>query len=264
MLIYPHINKIAFQIGPIKIYWYGVMYLLSFILVWFLAKYKSKQLHYNWSNEQISDLIFYCALGTVLGGRIGYVLIYGLKDLLADPFFLFRIWQGGMSFHGGLIGVTIALYFFAKKMHLRFLTLGDFIAPLIPPCLALGRIGNFINAELPGRITTVPWGMIFPQTGPLPRHPSQLYQAFAEGIILFLLLWFFSAKPRPRGTVSALFLIGYGSIRFVCEFFREPDSQLGSVAFNWLTMGQLLSLPMIIIGIIMMVYYEKNKENVVA
>lgn len=260
MLHYPTIPRTALTIGPIKIYWYGIMYLLGFALAWILAKVKSRQLKLNWTTEQISDLIFYAAIGVILGGRIGYTLFYALPDFLANPLFIFKIWNGGMSFHGGTLGVVVAMFFFARKMHLPFLTISDFLVPLIPLGLALGRIGNFINAELPGRVTSMPWGMIFPNAGDLPRHPSQLYEASLEGIVLFLILWFYTTKPRPRGTASALFLIGYGVFRIACEFFREPDVQLGFIAFHWLTMGQLLSLPMIIIGIIMWLMCRKESR----
>lgn len=306
MLPYPRIDNVAFQIGPFKIYWYGIMYLVGFGIAWLLAKYKAHQLNYNWETgigtnrpeqfdfsarrqgannrsvqqvhdccEQrsqqrrkskcdgyISDLIFYCALGVIIGGRIGYILFYSLPDFLNDPLFIFKTWLGGMSFHGGVIGVTIALYFFAKKMQLPFLTVSDFLVPLAPLGLMFGRIGNFINGELWGRITTMPWGMVFPKAGALPRHPSQLYEALLEGLLLFIILWVYSNKPRPRGTVSGLFLIGYGVLRFFCEFFRTPDVQLGFIAFDWMTMGQLLSIPMIIAGIIMMAVSIKNKYEV--
>ena len=253
MLIYPQINAIAIQIGPIKIYWYGILYLISFALAWFLAKLRAQKLNYHWNNEIISDFIFYAAMGVLLGGRLGSVLFYNLSEFLHDPLFIFKIWLGGMSFHGGLLGVIISLFYFSRKIKIPFLAILDFTAPLVPLGLALGRVGNFINSELLGRITNVPWGMIFPNGGPLPRHPSQLYESFAEGILLFIIVWFYAAKPRPRGMVSALFLCSYGVIRFICEFFREPDIQFGFIAFDWLTMGQLLSLPMIAIGIYMMI-----------
>ena len=180
--------------------------------------------------------------------RLGYVLFYHTSSIIYDPLFVFKIWLGGMSFHGGLIGAITSLFLFAKKMKISFLEMLDFAAPLTPTGIALGRVGNFINSELWGRITTAPWGIVFPYGGALPRHPSQLYEALTEGIILFLVLWLYSAKPKPRGTVSGLFLLGYGILRFGCEFFREPDTELGFIALNWLTMGQLLSIPMIILG----------------
>jgi len=259
MFAYPHIKSVALQIGPIKIHWYGIMYLLGFAIAWGLAKIRAKKLHYNWDNEAISDFIFYCAVGGIVGGRIGYVLFYDFNSFLHDPLFIFKIWLGGMSFHGGIIGLIASLFFFARKLKMPFLTMLDFAAPLAPLGIALGRIGNFINAELWGRTTTVFWGVMFPNGGPLPRHPSQLYEAFAEGIILFVVIWFYSAKPRTPGKVTALFLLMYGVIRFGCEFFREPDTQIGFIMFDWLTMGQLLSLPLIIGGAVMLLFLQRKQ-----
>lgn len=261
MLNYPTINNVAFKLGPVKIYWYGIMYLLGFAIAWLLAKYKSKRLKYDWTNETISDLIFYCALGVIIGGRIGYVLFYAFSDFIADPLFIFKVWHGGMSFHGGAIGVAIALFYFAKKTHSTFFTISDFLVPLAPLGIMFGRIGNFINGELAGRVTTAPWGMIFPNAGTLPRHPSQLYEAFLEGLVLFLIVWIYSLKPRPRGATSGLFLLCYGVFRIICEFFREPDIQLGFIAFDWLTMGQLLSSVMIIAGLAIIAYSLKHKND---
>ncbi|MEI8054770.1 MAG: prolipoprotein diacylglyceryl transferase [bacterium] len=257
MINYPHIERIAIQIGPITIYWYGIMYLLGFALAWWLATLRARKLKLNWSNETISDFIFYCCVGGVLGGRLGYVLFYEPSYFLHHPLSILATWHGGMSFHGGIIGLIISLVFFARKVKLPFLTMLDFTAPLAPLGIALGRIGNFINSELLGRATTVPWGVIFPNGGPMPRHPSQLYEALAEGIFLFIVIWLYSTKPKPRGTVSALFFLVYGMARFGCEFFRQPDQHLGFIALNWLTMGQLLSLPVIIIGITMLVLFRK-------
>lgn len=258
MLTYPDIKTVVFQIGPFKIYWYGIMYLLGFTLAWLLAKLRAKK--YNWSNIALSDLIFYSAVGAILGGRLGYVLLYQFAYWLQNPLFIFKIWLGGMSFHGGLVGAILGLWLFAHKMHLPFLVVTDFTAPLAPPGIALGRIGNFINSELWGRITTVPWGMVFPNGGPLPRHPSQLYEALTEGLLLFFILWFYSTKLRMQGQVTAMFLLLYGCARFGCEFFREADSQIGYIELDWLSLslGQLLSLPMIIIGIGMLAYLRKK------
>ncbi len=261
MLNYPEINNIALQIGPIKIYWYGISYLASFALAWWLAKIRAQKLNYHWNNEVIGDFIFYSAIGAIAGGHLGYVLFYNLKELLYDPLFLFKTWHGGMSFHGGLAGVVICLFIFARKTKLSFIEMLDFATPLTPLGLALGRIGNFINSELWGRVTTVPWGMLSEKGGPLPRHPSQLYEAFAEGIVLFIIIWIYSSKPRPKGTTSALFLCCYGVIRFTCEFFRDPDVHIGFIAANWLTMGQLLSLPMIAVGAYMMWFYNRGKNT---
>lgn len=260
MLNYPQIDPIAVHLGPIKIYWYGITYLVGFALAWILAKLRAKKNYPSWSSEIISDLIFYCAVGGIIGGRLGYILIYNLDSLFHNPLFIFQIWLGGMSFHGGIIGVITSIFFFARKMKTSFLEMLDFIAPLAPLGIALGRIGNFINSELWGKITTAPWGMIFPNGGPLPRHPSQLYESFAEGILLFVIIWLYSAKPKPCGTVTGLFLFSYGILRFICEFFREPDAQIGFVALNWLTMGQLLSLPVMALGIYLLWFGNKKSR----
>lgn len=258
MINYPSINPVAIQIGPILVFWYGIMYLVSFIGAWLLALLRVRQQPKNWTSTQISDLIFYCAIGVILGGRLGYVLFYNLPYFLSHPVEIFAIWQGGMSFHGGLIGVLITLWAFSRKLHRSLWDLTDFVAPLVPLGLAAGRIGNFINQELWGKITTVPWGMVFPLAGPEPRHPSQLYEFFLEGIVLFIILWWFSSKLRPRFAVSAVFLLCYGMFRFIAEFFRQPDPQYGFIAFGWLTMGQLLSFPMIGVGLVALlcIYYR--------
>ncbi|HVT63403.1 MAG TPA: prolipoprotein diacylglyceryl transferase [Legionellaceae bacterium] len=248
-LIYPSINPIAFSIGPIAVHWYGLMYLLGFGLAWLLAHWRVKHLHLSWSDEQIGDLIFYAALGTVIGGRIGYMLFYNLTELIHHPLNLFKVWQGGMSFHGGLLGVIFALYVFSKHSKKPFWVVCDFMAPLVPLGLAAGRIGNFINGELWGRATTMSWAMVFPEADTQPRHPSQLYECALEGLLLFTILWWYARKPRPAGAISAIFLIGYALCRFSVEFFREPDAHLGFIALNWLTMGQLLSIPMFLFGL---------------
>lgn len=249
MLIFPIIDPIAFTLGPIKVHWYGLMYLFGFLAAWGLAHWRVKHYHLLWTNEQISDLIFYAALGVILGGRLGYMIFYGAKQLFDNPLSLFKLWEGGMSFHGGLLGVIIALKLFQPKVNKPFWEIADFVAPLVPLGLAAGRIGNFINGELWGRVTTVPWAMIFPNTDGLPRHPSQLYELGLEGIILFIIIWTYAAKPRLTGRVSALLLIIYSLSRLFVECFREPDPQLSYLAFNWLTMGQLLSIPMLLVGI---------------
>jgi phosphatidylglycerol---prolipoprotein diacylglyceryl transferase len=253
MLQYPNINPILFEIGFLKIRWYGVMYLVGFLSAWLLLNYRAKkhpELGFN--PEIISDLIFYAALGVILGGRLGYMLFYDLPHLIQNPLLFFKIWEGGMSFHGGFLGVLVAMGLYSHFKRYSFLAIMDFIVPVVPIGLGAGRIGNFINGELWGRVTEMPWGMIFPQAGFLPRHPSQLYEAALEGIFLFLIVWIFSRKPRPLMSVSALFLIIYSLARIFCEFFRQPDIQLGYIAFDWLTMGQLLSLPMLLLGIILM------------
>ncbi len=261
MLQYPDFNPIAFTVGPVKVHWYGIMYLIGFAAAWVLAWYRGRKPNSGWATEQIGDLIFYAAIGVILGGRIGYMLFYDLPDFLANPLVIFKVWDGGMSFHGGMLGVTVALWLYSRKIKKSVWELTDFVAPFVPIGLAAGRLGNFINGELWGRVTTVPWAMVFPKAGPLPRHPSQIYEFLTEGVLLFITLFWFSAKPRPRFAVSALFLLGYGVFRFAMEFFRQPDPQLGFIAWGWLTMGQLLSLPMIVIGFIslVLIYYRQSR-----
>ncbi len=249
MLTQPQIDPIALSIGPLAVRWYGLMYLVGFGLSYFLARQriaqgKSGKISY----AVFDDLFFFCVLGVVLGGRLGYVLFYKPGYYLSHPLDIFAVWQGGMSFHGGFLGVLAAMLYIARKHGVAWLAITDFIAPLIPTGLASGRIGNFINGELWGRVTDVPWGMVFRGAGPLPRHPSQLYEFALEGALLFTFLWLYSAKLRPRGAVSAMFLIGYGLLRFTVEFFREPDDFLGLLTLG-LSMGQWLSLPMIVAGI---------------
>jgi phosphatidylglycerol---prolipoprotein diacylglyceryl transferase len=259
MLIYPHFNPIALQLGLIKIHWYGIMYIIGFLSAWGLGTLRASRPNSLINKEQVSDLIFFAALGVVIGGRVGYMLFYNFLDFLAQPWSIFAIWQGGMSFHGGLIGVLIAVWLFSRKVHQPFMSLVDFVAPLVPIGLAAGRLGNFINGELWGRVTTAPWGMVFPTGGPLPRHPSELYEFLMEGVLLFLILWLYSSKPRPRMAVSGLFALCYGIFRIIAECFRQPDIQLGFIAFGWLTQGQLLSIPLVIIGITLLtIAYRKH------
>lgn len=253
---YPAIDPVALDLGPLQIHWYGLMYLFGFVAVWLLGRWRANDA--DWEKSQIEDLLFYGALGVIIGGRIGYVLFYDFPGFAANPLSIFKIWEGGMSFHGGLLGVLAAFWFFAGKTGKRFFDVADFIAPMVPLGLMAGRIGNFINAELWGRVSDVPWAMVFPGAGSEPRHPSQLYQASMEGLLLFIILWWFSAKPRPRAAVSGLFLTGYGVFRFIAEFFRVPDPQYGYLAFDWLTMGQILCLPMIIGGVVMMIWAYKT------
>jgi len=252
MLIYPDIDPVIFQLGPLKVHWYGLMYLIGFGLAWWLALRRAKHSGALFTDTQIGDIIFYSALGVVLGGRLGYVLFYDLSAYLATPSLILQVWHGGMSFHGGFIGVAIAMWLYARKLKISFFQLTDFIAPLVPLGLLTGRIGNFINGELWGRASDLPWAMIFPHVDNIPRHPSQLYQALLEGLILFIILWIFSKRSRPTMAVTGLFLIGYGTFRFLVEFVREPDNHLGFIAFDWMTMGQLLTLPLLIIGGILM------------
>ena len=248
MFIYPNIDPIAFEIGTFRIYWYGIMYLIAFGIAWSLALLRTRKSN-SWTREQINDLIFYCALGVVIGGRIGYTLIYNLSAFVSNPLIIFKTWEGGMSFHGGLIGVIIAIWLFSKKTKKNFTSVADFVAPLAPLGLGAGRIGNFINGELFGRTAEVPWAVIYPMGGDLPRHPSELYEFLLEGILLFIIIWWYSAKPKPAFAVSALFLTCYGIFRWIAEFFRQPDPQLNFIAFGWLTMGQLLSGLMVTVGL---------------
>lgn len=249
MINFPAINPIAVSLGPLKIYWYGIMYIIGFAAAWGLAQYRAEKQKLILSKNQITDLIFYGALGAVIGGRIGYMLFYHLPAFLANPLLLFAIWQGGMSFHGGFLGVLIATWLYAKNIRQPFLQLADFLVPLTPIGLGVGRIGNFMNGELWGRPTDMPWGMVFPHADSVVRHPSQLYEFCLEGVLLFAILWIYSSKPRATGKISGLFLILYGSFRFMAEWFRQPDAQLGFIAFDWLTMGQLLSIPMVLLGL---------------
>ena len=279
---YHQIDPIAFSVGGFGIYWYSLMYLIAFGQFWLLGRQRARRPGAPLNQEQLGDLLFWGVIGVVAGGRIGYVLFYGLSDLLADPLLLFRLRDGGMSFHGGLLGVLVALWLYGRKAGMGFLRLGDFVAPLVPLGLAAGRLGNFIGGELWGRQTDVAWAVIFPESierggrwsealyqqylaGALDmhaRHPSQLYQAALEGLALFALLWWFSTRPRPTGAVSGLFVAGYGLFRFCAEFFREPDAHLGFVALDWLSMGQLLSLPMILFGVGLMIYaYRKQSTS---
>jgi len=254
MLIHPQIDPVAIAVGPLAVRWYGLMYLLGFGIAFALARGRIKRgMSGRISHAVFDDLFFFSVLGVVLGGRLGYVLFYKPAFYFSHPLDIFAVWQGGMSFHGGFLGVLIAMSYIARKHGIRWLAIMDFIAPLVPPALAAGRIGNFINGELWGRVTDVPWGMLFRGAGRLPRHPSQLYEFALEGVLLFVILWMYSAKPRPMGAVSAMFLIGYGSLRFCAEYFREPDDFLGLLALN-LSMGQWLSLPMILAGAAMLAW----------
>lgn len=259
MITYPYINPIAFTLGKMRVYWYSLMYLIGFCIAWMLAKWRVRRYNLPWSSQQISDLIFFGALGVILGGRIGYMLFYNPAHLWADPASIYRVWQGGMSFHGGLIGVVIASWLCSLKIKKPFLEIMDFTAPLAPLGLAAGRIGNFINGELWGRQTSAPWGMIFPRADGNIRHPSQLYEFTLEGILLFIFVWWYASKPRPRGCVTAIFLMGYAIARSTAELFREPDFHIGFLANGWLTMGQLLSLPMFLVGALL--WWAKRHEK---
>jgi phosphatidylglycerol---prolipoprotein diacylglyceryl transferase len=274
-MIYPNIDPIALSLGTWHpfghliqpaIHWYGVTYLVGFLGGYYCMYLRSKKPGSVWNSLQLQDLLFYVALGVVIGGRTGYMLFYDFDGLKADPKTFFFVWNGGMSFHGGLIGVMVAMAIYCRQQGRRFFDVMDFIAPVVPIGLGAGRLGNFINGELWGKVTDLPWGMRLDcaqdrfwyycgeaRSGySLPHHPSQLYELLLEGVVMFTVLWLYSAKPRPRMAVSGLFAILYGSFRFIIEFVRMPDQQLGYLAFDWLTMGQVLSLPLIALGVVLM------------
>jgi len=259
MLIHPQFDPIAIHLGSFGIHWYGLMYLTGFVA--FIALGRWRIAHQNWQSwtpQMLDDALFFGALGVILGGRLGYVLFYQPAYFIEHPLEIFALWQGGMSFHGGFLGVLAAMVVFSRKYQKPWLSIMDFVAPLVPIGLGAGRMGNFINGELWGRPTDIPWGMVFPRVDDLARHPSQLYEFGLEGIVLFGLLWWYSSKPRPAGTISALFLLGYGSFRFIAEFTREPDSYLGLLSLG-MSMGQWLSLPMIIFGLWLYRFSCRNK-----
>lgn len=283
MLTHPQFNPLAFQIGPLGIHWYGLMYLVGFIGFLLLGRLRIKQgLYPGWKVEELDDLLFYGVLGVIIGGRLGYVFFYKPDFYLSHFLDIFKVWQGGMAFHGGFLGVLVAMLLFGRKCGRRFFQVTDFIAPLVPLGLAFGRLGNFINGELWGRMTSPNafWAMVFPQArnadaalaqsqpelttlitqyGGLPRHPSQLYQFALEGVLLFVLMWIYTGKPRKTGQASACFLLGYGTFRFVAEFAREPDDFLGLLAMNF-SMGQWLSLPMILLGLHLLWWSSRQSD----
>ena len=276
MIAYPSFDPVAIALGPLKVHWYGLMYLLAFASAWWLGRIRARAPHSPVKPEQVDDLIFYGALGVVLGGRLGSVFFYNFDSFLQDPIYLFRIWEGGMSFHGGFLGVLVAMEFYRRKVGCRFLELTDFIAPLAPLGLAAGRLGNFINAELWGAPGNVPWAVKlsceqFPPdryvdfAGPLcfsPRHPTQLYEMLFEGLVLFVVIWLISAKPRPLMTLSGSFLLLYGLARTGVEFIRLPDAHIGYLLnTDWLTRGIVLSLPMIIVGAVLIILARREKTN---
>lgn len=256
MLTYPEIDPVIFSIGFLKIRWYGLMYVVGFVLAWWLARRRCRRPDSPVTPEQVDDLVFYSMLGVILGGRIGYALFYGTEQLLSDPFYLFKITEGGMSFHGGLAGVLIAMWLHGRRLGHTMWRMTDFVAPLVPLGLGFGRIGNFINGELWGKPTDVPWGFLV--NGQV-LHPSQLYESALEGFVLFAILWWYSAKPRPYMAVSGLFLLLYGAFRFFVEFYRVPDAHLGYLSQGWITMGQVLTTPMIVAGAFMLALaYRKH------
>jgi len=260
-LEFPQIDPIIFSVGPLSVRWYGLMYLIGFAFAMWFANRQASKPNSGWTKEQVSDFLFYSMLGVILGGRIGYVLFYQFSYFIENPLYLFRIDQGGMSFHGGTLGVIAAVAIFSWTRKKSLLQVGDFVAPLVPVGLLAGRIGNFINGELWGRVTDVPWAMVFPTGGPLARHPSQLYEAFFEGLVLFFILHWFIKKPRPAGSVAGVFLLGYGVFRFCIEYFRQPDAQLGLFA-DFISMGQILSLPMIIGGLGLLIWAYKQPKQI--
>ena len=259
MLTYPEIDPVIFSIGFLKIRWYGLMYVVGFVAGWWLARRRCQRADSPVSPQQVDDLVFFAMLGVILGGRIGSVLFYNWHEFANDPLYLLRIWEGGMSFHGGLLGVMFAMWLFGRKLGKSTWQITDFVAPLVPLGLGFGRIGNFINGELWGKPTDVPWGFLY--RGEV-LHPSQLYEAALEGFVLFAVLWWYSSKPRPYMAVSGMFLLFYGVFRFFVEFYRVPDAQLGYLAFGWVTMGQVLTAPMIVAGAIMLflAYRSHNEE----
>ncbi len=261
-MFYHSFDPVIFQIGPLAVRWYGVSYLVGFLLAWILGRKRARDLG-GWESEYVTDLIFYLAWGAILGGRLGYWLFYDLFRFIDSPLDLLKIWEGGMSFHGGLLGVLVSVYFFARKYSKSYSEILDFTTPLAPLAIAIGRIGNFINNELWGRVTDVPWAVVFQHSGGVPRHPSQLYEAILEGFIIFTIVWNYSASKRDPWKVSALFLVCYGIARFIVEFFREPDAHIGYVLFGWMTKGQLLSIPMIVIGISWFVWCRISRMRLV-
>lgn len=258
MITYPEIDPVIISIGFLKIRWYGLMYLIGFVVAILLAKARTKKTWSPVKYSEVDDLIFYCMLGVILGGRLGYVIFYGWHQLISDPLYIFRIMEGGMSFHGGLIGVIAALWLYGRKIDKDMITMMDFVVPIVPLGLGFGRIGNFINGELWGKPTNVAWSF---KVNGVSLHATQLYEAFLEGLVLFLILWIFTDKERPKMQSSAVFLIGYGVFRFFIEFYRVPDAHLNYLAFGWVTMGQILTAPMIIIGMTMFIL-ANNKEKI--
>ena len=259
----PHFDPIAFSIGPLAVHWYGLMYLFGFAAFWLLGRQRARQAWRGMSAQGVEDLLFYGVIGVILGGRLGFCLLYQPEWYLTHLLDIFKVWQGGMSAHGGIVGSILAIAYYARRQKTSFLTVADFVAPLVPLGLMFGRLGNFINGELWGRAAdpTLPGAMIFENSGTLvPRHPSQLYEAFLEGALLFTVLWLFSRKPRPAGAVGALFCLGYGLVRFVVEYFREPDSYLGLGLFG-LSRGQWLSLPVMALGLVVLLWALRRGKS---
>lgn len=257
---YPHLDPVALSLGPLKIHWYAVSYLVGIGLVWWTTLIRIRVHRHPWSRDAIADLLFYSVLGLILGGRLGYVLFYGFAGLVADPLSALRIWEGGMSFHGGLIGAVIGALLYGRKHGRGLFEMTDLFAPSIPLALGCGRIGNFVNGELPGRVTDMPWGVVH-MGETVARHPSSLYQAALEGPLLFAILWLYARKPRQPMAASALFLLGYGCLRLFSELFREPDPHIGFVLLGAVTAGQLLSLPMVLAGVLLFAYAKNRTQD---
>ena len=261
MLTYPNIDSVAVAVGPFEVHWYGLMYLIAFVTGWWLGYIRTRRVGTQWKAAEISDLLFYFALGAILGGRIGYTLMYNFSGFLDDPVVIFRIWQGGMSYHGGMVGVFVAMWLYGRHTGRTFFQVTDYLAPLVPLGLGAGRMGNFINGELWGSPTDLPWGMVFPFVDNLPRHPSMLYEFVLEGLVFFAILWIYSSKPRPTMAVSGMYLFLYGIFRFGVEFVRVPDAHIGFLALDWVTMGHVLSFPMIVIGAAFMIYAYRRTDG---
>lgn len=260
-MIVHHIDPVALRMGDIELHWYGLMYLVGFVVGWWLARRRASRPDSGWTGAQVDDLLTQVMLGVIIGGRLGYVCFYDPALYVADPLEIFKLWHGGMSFHGGLLGALAAFWLFARKNHKSFWQVSDFVAPLVPQAIMWGRLGNFINGELWGKISQLPWAMVFPGGGPAPRHPSQLYEALLEGLLLFIIVWAYSAKPRKPGAVSGLFAVGYALARIMVEFVRVPDAHIGYLAYGWLTMGQILCLPVLVIGLWLLLRpYPKGKQ----
>ena len=254
MLRFPDIDPIAFSVGGLHFYWYGLMYVTGFLAFLVLGRYRAYRRTSDVDPTWVGDMMFYGVLGTVLGGRLGYILLYNTELFVRDWTVLFRIWEGGMSFHGGLVGVAAALWLFSRRRRQSFVKIADFVVPMVPIGLGAGRLGNFINGELWGRPSDLPWAMVFPHVDAQPRHPSQLYEFALEGVLLFVVLWIYTMKPRPSGMAAGLFCVLYALFRFGVEFVREPDRHIGFIGWDWITMGHLLSVPLFIVGLVLMLF----------
>ena len=262
MIPFPPIDPVAFTLGPVAVHWYGLSYIVGIGLGWGLLHDRARRSDGRWTADQVADLVFYAALGAVLGGRIGYILFYNLQSYLTAPLSILKVWRGGMSFHGGILGMSLALWWFARANQRSLLEMADYLVPAVPIGLGLGRLANFVNQELFGAPTLQPWGVLFtnPAAGGLARHPTQIYEALLEGLVMFLILNLLARKPRPHGTLLGVFLIIYAVFRSAVELLREPDEHIGYLAFGWLTMGQLLCLPMLIMGVLLLFAVGKRRE----